>query len=59
LGDGALDLAVTNPLGPAGGNGNGHGLLGMRERAALLGGRLRVNTVDGRFEVQAWLPTAR
>ena len=57
--DGALELAVTNPLGPAGGNGRGHGLLGMRERAALLGGSLRADTVDGWFEVQAWLPTAR
>jgi signal transduction histidine kinase len=57
--DGALELAVTNPLGPAGGNGSGHGLLGMRERAALLGGRLRADTVDGRFEVRAWLPTAK
>jgi signal transduction histidine kinase len=59
FGDGALELAVTNPIGPATGTGKGHGLLGMRERAALLGGSLRADTVDGRFEVQAWLPTAR
>jgi signal transduction histidine kinase len=31
----------------------------MRERAALLGGSLRADTVDDRFEVRAWLPTAR
>jgi signal transduction histidine kinase len=59
FGDGALELAVTNPLGPARGNGTGNGLLGMRERAALLGGSLRADAVDDRFEVQAWLPTAR
>ncbi len=57
--DRALELAVTNPLGPARGNGTGNGLLGMRERATLLGGSLRADAVDGRFEVQAWLPTAR
>lgn len=54
----ALELAVTNPLGHARGNGAGHGLVGMRERAALLGGTLQADAVDGRFEVRAWLPTA-
>jgi signal transduction histidine kinase len=41
-GDG-LTIAVTNPIrpGPAGSAGTGHGLVGMRERAAATGGQLR------------------
>jgi signal transduction histidine kinase len=57
--DGALELTVANPLGTARATGDGHGIVGMRERAALLGGSLRADTVDGRFEVRAWLPTAK
>jgi signal transduction histidine kinase len=34
----------------------GHGIVGMRERAALLGGRLQAGAHDGAFEVRAWLP---
>ena len=38
------------------GGGSGYGLTGMRERAELLGGRLRAGpTADG-FEVELWLP---
>jgi signal transduction histidine kinase len=38
------------------GGGSGYGLTGMRERAELLGGRLRAEpTADG-FEVELWLP---
>ncbi|WP_217915052.1 sensor histidine kinase [Miltoncostaea marina] len=37
----------------------GHGLAGMRERAAALGGRLEAGPGDGAgFRVRAWLPTA-
>ncbi|MDQ4071058.1 MAG: sensor histidine kinase, partial [Actinomycetota bacterium] len=37
--------------------GRGHGLVGMRERAAMLGGRLEAGPGDGgRFVVRAWLP---
>jgi signal transduction histidine kinase len=43
------------PQAPAG----GHGLLGMRERAAAVGGELRTGTaVGGGFVVEATLPTA-
>jgi signal transduction histidine kinase len=43
-------------LAPAGG---GHGLLGLRERVALLGGTFRAGPrLDGGFEVCASLPTA-
>jgi signal transduction histidine kinase len=55
---GALEIAVTNPLRagymprPSG----GHGVVGMRERATLLGGGLDAGARDGRFEVRARLP---
>jgi signal transduction histidine kinase len=39
-------------------NGHGHGLAGMRERVALLGGTFSAGPVpDGGFEVAAELPT--
>jgi signal transduction histidine kinase len=52
----ALDLTVTNPLVPGAITGNGHGLVGMRERVALLGGALEAGPHDGRFRVHAHLP---
>ncbi len=58
-GETALALEVSNPL-PAGANGgapeSGHGILGMRERAALLGGHLTAGRRGGRFRVHAELP---
>ncbi|MGW4897663.1 sensor histidine kinase [Kitasatospora sp. NPDC004240] len=40
--------------------GGGHGLVGLRERAQLLGGSLTAGpTADGGFEVRADLPAAR
>ena len=56
---GALELAILNPVGRGGGartDGGGHGLIGMRERVALLGGGLEAAARDGRFEVRARLP---
>jgi signal transduction histidine kinase len=58
-GQGQLELTVSNPLSPGtnGGTGNtGHGILGMRERVALLGGSLEAAAGDGRFRVHARLP---
>ncbi|MER8188293.1 histidine kinase [Kitasatospora sp. NPDC094015] len=44
---------------PAGEAGGGHGVLGMRERAAILGGELTAGpTPDGGYEVAALLPAA-
>jgi len=37
---------------------SGHGLVGMSERAALAGGRLRAAGEDGEFVVSATLPIA-
>ena len=56
-----LELTITNPTS---GNGagepvdRGYGILGMHERAALLGGSLRAGAHDGRFRVTAGLPYA-
>ncbi|MFF8729108.1 sensor histidine kinase [Streptomyces sp. NPDC015171] len=62
LGAGAVDVEVVDngrsrarPAGPA---GPGHGLTGMRERAALLGGTFRAGPLDGGgWGVRATLPT--
>lgn len=54
-----LELAVSNPLSGAC-NGDlvhgRHGIQGMRERVALLGGSLEAGLSDGRFRVNARLP---
>lgn len=52
-----LRLTVRNPLGPgAAAPGTGHGILGMHERAALLGGELEAGVGEGEFTVAARLP---
>ena len=43
-------VAVTEPTE------SGHGILGMRERAALLGGSVEARSRNGRFHVYARLP---
>ncbi|MCL6673641.1 sensor histidine kinase [Streptomyces panaciradicis] len=54
---GRLVLDVRNPLaaGPVG-SGGGSGLRGIRERAALLGGRARTGPADGEWQVHVELP---
>lgn len=56
-----IALTVTNPLdGPLESAGPGHGLVGMRERAAVVGGRVRTGELQpGSFVVSAWLPRHR
>jgi signal transduction histidine kinase len=54
-----LGLTITNAVRPGAGSGppdGGHGILGMRERAALLGGAFEVTEDGGRFRVHARLP---
>ena len=56
--DDVLTLTVANPVadGATARTTGGHGLTGMRERAALLGGTLDARRVGDRFEVRATLP---
>jgi signal transduction histidine kinase len=56
--DDALRVSVRdNGHGPAGDEHGGHGLVGMHERVAMVGGSLRVGPVDGGgFGIEARLP---
>ncbi len=57
FGPDALELQVWNPARNDGAHPEvGHGLVGMRERAALLGGSLDVGPSDGGFRMRARLP---
>jgi signal transduction histidine kinase len=56
-----LELTISNSTtgnGTAAAGTPGYGILGMRERAALLGGMLDAGARDGRFQVTASLPYA-
>jgi signal transduction histidine kinase len=53
--DNAVELTVTNPA-IAEVESEGHGLIGMRERAALLGGTLETAASNGHFQLRARLP---
>jgi signal transduction histidine kinase len=56
--DDAVSVRVRDDgPGPASGGDGGHGLVGMHERVAMVGGRLRVGPADGGgFAVEADLP---
>jgi len=56
----ALDLTVTNPVPEDGRPPSrpGHGLIGMRERALMLGGTMDARGGDGVFRVCARIPYA-
>jgi signal transduction histidine kinase len=57
-----LELTVSNSVPAASDReptGGGHGILGMRERATLLGGTLATGPSAGNFTVQARLPYGR
>jgi signal transduction histidine kinase len=57
FGDRSLELEVTDNGTGADVNGTGHGLIGMRERAALYGGTVSVSRrPEGGFSVRAVLP---
>ncbi len=53
-----VELTVANPVLAAGRarSSGGHGLIGMHERATLLGGSLDAGRVDGAFRLRAQLP---
>jgi signal transduction histidine kinase len=54
----ALELTISNPASDegAGRPNGGHGLVGMRERATLLGGSLEAERVNRAFRVRARIP---
>jgi signal transduction histidine kinase len=56
--DTALELTISNTAAADGAprSNGGHGLVGMRERATLLGGTLEAGRADGEFQVRACLP---
>ncbi|MEU1484794.1 histidine kinase [Streptomyces sp. NPDC005752] len=55
-----LELEVANPLaGEPRGPGSGNGLRGIRERAALLGGKASTGPCEGEWRVHATLPLDR
>ncbi|WP_231263153.1 sensor histidine kinase [Nocardioides alpinus] len=53
-----IRVVLANPLGAAraGAPGAGLGLIGLRERTELRGGRLDQRTEDSTFVLDAWLP---
>jgi signal transduction histidine kinase len=55
---GGITVVITNPLGdrPSAAPGAGLGLVGLRERAELRGGRLYQRTEGSTFVLEAWLP---
>ncbi|MGH3879241.1 MAG: sensor histidine kinase [Actinophytocola sp.] len=55
---GELTVEVVNarPAHPTTRDGEGHGLVGLRERATLLGGTFEVDQPDGGWRVRATLP---
>jgi signal transduction histidine kinase len=55
----ALDICDSGggaPIAPASGASGGHGLVGMRERAALFGGEVTAGRTSDGFRVTATLP---
>ncbi len=53
-----VSIRASNRADGRTGLGSGLGLVGMAERASVLGGNLRHSVRDGRFELEATLPTA-
>ena len=56
--DDALQIVVENDGDARSSGGTGHGIVGMRERVAALGGRLEAGPRRGGFRVAATLPAA-
>ena len=57
FGESSIGILVTNLAQESGkAKSNGHGLIGMRERATLLGGNLSAEHKDGAFVVRAQIP---
>jgi signal transduction histidine kinase len=58
FGETAVEVTVTNPVSARGAprSRDGHGLIGMRERAILVGGDLDAAGVNGTFRIHARVP---
>ena len=57
FGETAVQLTITNPvLANRQPQPDGHGLIGMQERATLLGGSLHAECTNSTFCVRAWIP---
>jgi signal transduction histidine kinase len=58
FGDETIELTVTNPVLADGEprSSGGHGLIGMHERATLLGGSFDAARVNGAFRIRARIP---
>lgn len=58
FGDVAVEVTVTNPMSarPSPRPSGGHGLIGMRERATLVGGSVVADRSDGAFRIRARIP---
>jgi signal transduction histidine kinase len=56
--DSGVEVTVSNPVSTKGSpqSGGGHGLVGMHERATLLGGHLDAERANGAFRVRARIP---
>ena len=54
-GDG-VQVEIRNPIGAGSGLAGGYGLVGLRERLELAGGRLEVGRHSGEFVLRAWVP---
>jgi signal transduction histidine kinase len=59
-GEGIVLEVADNGIGGSGGSdGSGHGLAGMRERAAACGGRLEVDRTPAQgWKITAWFPAS-
>jgi signal transduction histidine kinase len=55
----AVDITVTNPTADRSPSRGGHGIVGMRERASLLGGALHASVDNDVFRLHAHIPCAK
>ena len=55
----AVEITVTNPTANSSLPGGGHGIVGMRERATMLGGTLQAHADNGIFRLHAELPHSK